>query len=160
VPRHHHLWGASRGDYLRFEAANSALLARVHRLALGTEAPIPRIVTINRIESIPGPVQLLAHFDDPSRRESLQAALACVERSDLVTPPQFPARRFLEATTPSQAILVGTTSFRLERLIAYWRDAFDWRKAEEELNRFPHFRAEIPGANGERHTIHFDRSGN
>lgn len=120
VPRHHHLWGASRGDYLRFEAANSALLARVHRLALGTEAPIPRVVTISRIESIPGRVSLLAHFDDPSRRESLQGALECSDRQNL-------ARRFLEATTPSQAILVGTTSFRLDRLQAYLTEgvAFD-----------------------------------
>ncbi|HEX7680253.1 MAG TPA: hypothetical protein VF713_19130 [Thermoanaerobaculia bacterium] len=133
VPRHHHLWGASRGDYLRFEAANSALLARVHRFALGTEAPIPRIVTMSRIESLPGPISLLAHFDDPSRRKSLQAALACADRPDLVTPPRFPARRFLEATTPSQAILVGTTSFRLERLLAYLNDCAPFDGDADEL---------------------------
>jgi hypothetical protein len=133
VPRHHHLWGASRGDYLRFEAANSALLARVHRLALGTEAPIPRVVTMSRIESLPGPVSLLTHFDDPSRRESLQAALAYADRPELVTPPRFPARRFLEATTPSQAILVGTTSFRLERLLAYLNDCAPFDGDANEL---------------------------
>ena len=127
VPRHHHLWGVSRGDYLRFETANSALLARVHRLALGTEAPIPRVVTLSRIESIPGGVSLLAHFDHPSRRESLLVALESADRPELVTSPRFPARRFLEATTPSQAILVGTTSFRLDRLQAYLSEnvAFD-----------------------------------
>jgi hypothetical protein len=122
VPRHHHLWGVSRGNYLRFEAANSALLTRVHRLALGTEAPIPRVVTLTQIESIPGGVSLLAHFDHPSRRESLLAALETVDRPELVTPPRYPARRFLEATTPSQAILVGTTSFRLDRLQVYLTD--------------------------------------
>ncbi|HXH40069.1 MAG TPA: hypothetical protein VNN08_15670, partial [Thermoanaerobaculia bacterium] len=75
VPHHHHLWGGSRGDYLCFEAANSALLSLVHRLALGREAPIPRIVTLSRIESVPrndgSTVSLLEHFDDPSRRERL-----------------------------------------------------------------------------------------
>jgi hypothetical protein len=133
VPRHHHLWGASRGDYLRFEAANSALLARVHRLALGTEAPIPRVVTMCRIESLPGEIPLLKHFHDPSRRESLQTALAWVDRPDLVTPPRFSARRFLEATTPSQAILVGTTSFRLERLLAYVNDTAPLDGETDEL---------------------------
>jgi len=133
VPRHHHLWGVSRGNYLRFEAANSALLARVHRLALGTEAPVPRVVTMNRIESIPGGVSLLAHFDHPSRRESLLAALENVDRPELLTPPRFPARRFIEATTPSQAILVGTTSFRLDRLQAYLTDGITFDGEADEL---------------------------
>ena len=133
VPRHHHLWGVSRGDYLRFETANSALLARVHRLALGTEAPIPRVVTLSRIESIPGGASLLAHFDDPSRRESLLAALENVDRPELVTPPQFSARRFLEATAPSQAILVGTTSFRLDRLQAYLSEGLAFDGDTDEL---------------------------
>lgn len=38
----------------------------------------------------------------------------------------------------------------LKQLAAYWRDGFDWRKAEAELNRFPQFLTEIDGQ-----TIHF-----
>lgn len=49
----------------------------------------------------------------------------------------------------------GTNLAYMRRLIAYWRDEFDWRKSETELNRFKHFKAEIEGANGERHRIHF-----
>ena len=138
APLHHHLWGGSRRDYLRTEAANSALLARVHRLALGTEAPIPRFVTIRRIDSLPAAggstVSLLAHFHDPSRREPLQASLECLtNRPDLVTPLEFPVQRFLEAATPSQAIVIGTTSFRLERLREYLTDGVPFDGDPDEL---------------------------
>jgi pimeloyl-ACP methyl ester carboxylesterase len=33
----------------------------------------------------------------------------------------------------------------LKRLVAYWRDAYDWRKVERRLNQLPHFTAEIEG---------------
>lgn len=49
----------------------------------------------------------------------------------------------------------GTNLTYMHRLLDYWRDEFDWRRAEAELNRFPHFIAEIAGANGERHRIHY-----
>jgi pimeloyl-ACP methyl ester carboxylesterase len=38
----------------------------------------------------------------------------------------------------------------LKRLVAYWRDAYDWRIVEQRLNRLPHFTTDI---DGER--IHF-----
>jgi pimeloyl-ACP methyl ester carboxylesterase len=38
----------------------------------------------------------------------------------------------------------------LKRLVAYWRDAYDWRKVEHRLNQFPNF---VAGVEGER--IHF-----
>lgn len=137
VPLHHHLWGASRGDLLRFEAANSALLARIHRLALGIEAPIPRFVTMCAIDSVPAAdgstVSLLTHFSAPVRRGPLQASLERLDRPDLVTPLDFPAGRFLEATMPAQAIVVGTTSFRLDRLRAYLRDGVPFDGDADEL---------------------------
>lgn len=33
----------------------------------------------------------------------------------------------------------------MKELITYWRDDFDWRKQEEEINKFPHFKANIDG---------------
>ncbi len=33
----------------------------------------------------------------------------------------------------------------MRELVAYWRDRFDWRAAEAELNRFPQFTAELDG---------------
>lgn len=137
VPVHHHLWGGSRGDYLRFETANSSLLARIHRLALGDEAPIPRIVTLASVDSIPDAEEsmtsLLNHFSKLDRRADLMAALEKLDRDDLVTPLDFPAGRFLEATMPTQAIVVGTTSFRLERLRAYLNDGVSFDGETDEL---------------------------
>jgi microsomal epoxide hydrolase len=39
----------------------------------------------------------------------------------------------------------GTERSYLEELCRYWRDAYDWRKAEAELNRFPQFTTTIDG---------------
>lgn len=38
----------------------------------------------------------------------------------------------------------------VQRLVAYWRDGYDWRKWEARLNEFPQFTTEIDGQN-----IHF-----
>ncbi len=46
----------------------------------------------------------------------------------------------------------GTELGYLRELVAYWRDKFDWRAREAELNRFPHFRIESDGCR--LHFIH------
>jgi pimeloyl-ACP methyl ester carboxylesterase len=48
----------------------------------------------------------------------------------------------------------GTNLSYMQRLIAYWRDDFDWRRAEIELNRFPQFTVDL-ATSSETHTIHF-----
>ncbi len=49
----------------------------------------------------------------------------------------------------------GTSLPYIEKLIEVWRDDFDWRKAEANLNRFPQYRATLTGENGEDHEVHF-----
>src|ERR1043165_805172 len=44
----------------------------------------------------------------------------------------------------------GVSLARLQRLVARWRDGFDWRAREAELNTHPQFTTEIDGQN-----IHF-----
>ena len=44
----------------------------------------------------------------------------------------------------------GTELGYLQSLVAYWRDRFDWRAQEDELNRLAQFRAEVDGL-----SIHF-----
>jgi pimeloyl-ACP methyl ester carboxylesterase len=48
----------------------------------------------------------------------------------------------------------GTNLSYMKRLTDFWRDKFDWRQAETELNRFPQFTVDLD-AGGETHTIHF-----
>jgi microsomal epoxide hydrolase len=44
----------------------------------------------------------------------------------------------------------GTELSYLQSLVAYWRDSFNWRQQEVELNRLAHFRSEVNGL-----SIHF-----
>lgn len=39
----------------------------------------------------------------------------------------------------------GTEKGYLQALISYWRDHFDWRAQEAELNRFSQFRCNVEG---------------
>ena len=43
----------------------------------------------------------------------------------------------------------------MEKLVETWRDDFDWRAAEKNLNRFPQYRATLTDDEGEDHEIHF-----
>ena len=64
------------------------------------------------------------------------------------------------------ATLPGPTSFSddpnygaaltdITRLVTRWRDGYDWRKAEAELNKFPHFTTTITVDDHEDLKIHF-----
>jgi hypothetical protein len=43
----------------------------------------------------------------------------------------------------------------VKRLVAYWRDQYDWRAAEAKINQIPQFRATIQADNFEPLKIHF-----
>ncbi|HEY4345191.1 MAG TPA: epoxide hydrolase [Parvibaculum sp.] len=49
----------------------------------------------------------------------------------------------------------GTSLPYMEKLVEVWRDDFDWRKAEANLNRFPQYRATLTDEAGEDHEVHF-----
>ena len=49
----------------------------------------------------------------------------------------------------------GSPLSDVKRLVAHWRDNFDWRRAEAKLNELPQFRTNVPvGGFGEL-DIHF-----
>ena len=43
----------------------------------------------------------------------------------------------------------------VKRLTAYWRDSFDWRKQEEEINELPNFQTEISVDGFDPLNVHF-----
>ena len=47
--------------------------------------------------------------------------------------------------TPGDAWAYGTDRTYLEELIAYWRDRYDWRRHEAELNAFDHYTTTVDG---------------
>jgi pimeloyl-ACP methyl ester carboxylesterase len=57
--------------------------------------------------------------------------------------------RWPEETTDS-GWNYGASLTYMKELVAYWRDEFDWRATEKEINAYPNFIADIDG-----HQIHF-----
>lgn len=51
----------------------------------------------------------------------------------------------------------GTNLDYMKEFCAYWVDEFDWRKQEAQINRFPHYMAEVDGI--DLHFIHAKGSG-
>ncbi len=47
--------------------------------------------------------------------------------------------------SPGEAWAYGTNRGYLEELVAYWRDEYDWRAHESDLNRFNHYTTVIDG---------------
>ncbi len=43
----------------------------------------------------------------------------------------------------------------VKRLTAYWKDGFDWKKQEAEINKLPQFQTQIKVDGYERLSIHF-----
>jgi epoxide hydrolase len=56
------------------------------------------------------------------------------------------ARTRLPDQIPDAGWDYGTERAYLSELLAYWRDEYDWHRAEAELNAFDHFLTEIDGA--------------
>ncbi len=55
------------------------------------------------------------------------------------------ARTRLPDQLPGSGWDYGTDTAYLKELCAYWRDKFDWRAQEAQLNRFPQFTTQIDG---------------
>ncbi|XP_068210084.1 epoxide hydrolase 1-like [Palaemon carinicauda] len=46
----------------------------------------------------------------------------------------------------------GMNQNTLEKIVAYWKDSYDWKQREKRLNQYPHFKTQIEGLD-----IHFLR---
>lgn len=135
IPVHHHFWGGSTGRLIRWELSSASMLARLHRLAYGMEAPGSRVVALSAITDVPTPrgdVSLVSYFGSAqgygpgygAMRQAMQQALPRLERdrwhlSDADFGGYGTLGRWLAVTSPEQAFVVGTSSLRLERLAAY-----------------------------------------
>lgn len=131
----HHLHGGSGEHSLAWEAASSALLSRFYRAVHTHEAPISRTLFIAYIYGVPsrrGEVHALDYFTDPRvfgsdhgpMRKRLELALGQLARYEGITLEETPnalstTAEFIGAVRPGQAIEVGTTSFRLDKVARY-----------------------------------------
>ena len=146
----HRLDGGNMLWLLRYETKAAARLGLIYRLVHGTEAPIPSYVARSVIYSIPvngSEVQTLNYFTEPAvfgesfqeMRQALAATVASFKAEGYIKVPDLPGylgltAQFISIVTPGQAILNGTSSFRLDRVASYLSTDGAQRYFERESN--------------------------
>ncbi|HEX2163213.1 MAG TPA: hypothetical protein VHM02_04640, partial [Thermoanaerobaculia bacterium] len=128
--------GASMTSSLAWEARASAMAGELFRRVHRREAPLPSIVSLRSVETVPaagGPVPLAAWLDDPAvfgdgfaeMRRAMEESVAAFDAEGAEpqpsgeaegAPPRPLVERYLAHVAPAQAVLVGTSAFRLDRL--------------------------------------------
>jgi hypothetical protein len=135
VPPSHRLDGGSMQGLLRYEANNATKLALIYRLAHGTEAPMGNYISRASVSSLPvreNNARTLSYFTQPEMfgegfrgmRRALKESVAAFRSEGNTNLPEMPgdwgmSAQFLGHVQPAQAILSGTSSFRLDKLASY-----------------------------------------
>ncbi len=135
VPPSHRLNGGSMQWLLRYEADAATRLGRAYRLVHETEAPIPAYVARSMVYSIPrgnSEVRMMDYFTDRNAfgpgfnqmRAAMRDCVAAFADEGHFKLPDLPdglglTAQFIGQVTPGQAIISGTTAFRLDKLEAY-----------------------------------------
>lgn len=135
VPPSHRLDGGDMLWLLQYEAIAARKLSGIYRLVHQTKAPMPFYVSRSSIYSVPGrggEVQTIPYFSDPQlfgpryaeMRTAMKQSVKAFkdEGNDIL--PKLPGdlgltAQFIGHVVPGQAILCGTSSFRLDKLAAY-----------------------------------------
>lgn len=135
VPPAHRLDGGSMQYLLRGEARAASRLGLIFRLVHGREAPIANYIARSSIYAVPvqkAGVQILRYFTEPrifgegfrEMRVAMEESHAAFKAVGYPYLPDLPgalglSAQFLGLVAPTQAILCGTSSFRLDKLGAY-----------------------------------------
>jgi hypothetical protein len=135
VPPSHRLQGGALGWLVRREAEAASVLSVVYQLIHGVDAPISLPLALGSVRAVPvddGAVPLLTYLSDPaifgpefaSMRAAMAESIDAFRHDTGVGVPQLPGRigmtlQFISQVTPLQIVLMGTSSFRLDRLALY-----------------------------------------
>ncbi len=135
VPPSHRLDGGSMQWLLRYEVGKATKLAQIYRLVHRDDVPMGNYITRTSISSLPspnGPTQTLSYFTQPENfgkgfrgmRRAMKESVAAFKSEGNTNLPDMPgdwglSAQFLGQVQPAQAILSGTSSFRLDKLAAY-----------------------------------------
>ena len=138
VPPSHRLDGGCMQELLRYEASNACRVGTIFRLVHRSEAPMPDYISRSTIYGVPdrnSEVHTLDYFTEEqifgdrfremriAMKESVDAFVAEDGQSLPDGPgPLALTAKFIGQTGPAQAILCGTSSFRLDRLTTYLSD--------------------------------------
>lgn len=135
VPSSHHLDGGAMHQLLTYEAENSAFLSWAFRTVHGFDASMSRtlyLATIHTVATPDGEVDLLDYFTDPRvfgdkyevmRWNMYQTVKTLTGYQNEPWEEPFNdialTGNFIGRVKPAQAIQIGTTAFRLERIEKY-----------------------------------------
>jgi hypothetical protein len=135
VPPSHRLDGGSMQWLLRYEARSASHLGATYRLAHGIKAPIATYSSRSTIYAVPvreAQVQTVAYFTESrswdrgfaEMRVAMKEAVSAFNAEGYARLPDLPGdlgltAQFLSIVAPAQAILTGTTSFRLDKVASY-----------------------------------------
>lgn len=128
LPKQHQLYGASMGDCLLWEWGGGSMLSRYFRKVHGTDSPMSQVVSVAKIRTLPGmlgPVAPRTYFEDREHYgddfDDMRVDLPNVVKD--FTKRERSEEELVDAlivsTDPAQAIVTGTTSFRLDLLASY-----------------------------------------
>ena len=131
----HRLDGGSMQWLLRYETLNGSRLSFIYRLVHGVESPLPAYAARHTIFGIPAPGNPPAfrYFTDPrvfgqagfrDMRAAMKDSVAALQNEEGEFLPKVAGdmaltAEFLSHVAPSQAIVFGTSSFRLDKLATY-----------------------------------------
>src|SRR5689334_830334 len=134
----HRLDGGDMQWLLRHESRAAAKFSAIYRLVHEVEPPLPKYIARSTIYSIPvdnHEVQTLMYFTDPNvfqgqfgrMRKAMAESVKAFKDDGYGHLPDVPGdlgltAQFISIVSPSQAIISGTTSFRLDKLTAYLSD--------------------------------------
>lgn len=134
----HRLHGGDMQWLLRHEARAAAKFSAVYRLVHDAEPPLPGYVSRSTIYSIPvgdAEVQTLMYFTDPNiferqynrMRQAMAESVESFRTDGYGHLPDVPGElgltaQFISIVSPSQTIITGTSTFRLDKLTLYLSD--------------------------------------
>ena len=138
VPASHRLDGGSMQWLLRYEARSGSKMSSIFRLVHRVDAPMPGYMARNTVFSIPtrnggGPAPSFRYFTEPhafgeerfrEMRSAMKHAVEVYERDEGENLPAVGGdfgltAEFLSHVAPAQAILCGTSSFRIDKVARY-----------------------------------------
>ena len=134
----HRLDGGDMQWLLRHESRAAAKFSAIYRLVHEVEPPLPKYIARSTIYSIPvddHEVQTLMYFTDPNvfqgqfgrMRQAMAQSVKAFKDDGYGHLPDVPGdlgltAQFISIVSPAQAIISGTSSFRLDKVAAYLSD--------------------------------------
>ncbi len=135
VPPSHRLDGGSMQWLLRYEACHGSKIGAICRLVHGCAAPIGHYISRSTVYSVPvgaSAAPTIQYFTEPrlfgegfrGMRTAMKESIIAFKKEGNASIPAVPGElgltaQFIAQVAPAQAIITGTSSFRLDKLATY-----------------------------------------